>query len=146
MNGRCVVCHLRRVETSGYKSVPAFRCRARISSQFVCKHRRYLQPPGIGQLLPPAANGLVLLHVRYKVRNRSGGDIFPPLCRTVPARTPCSQRARCSSQNPFCKGFECHLEYLSFQFLTFHGQFMHTHVQPVLIAFIRGKLGCSRLS
>ena len=43
-------------------------------SQFVCKHRRYLQPPGIGQLLPPAANGLVLLHVRYKVRNRSGGD------------------------------------------------------------------------
>ena len=36
--------------------------------------------------------------------------------------------------NPFCKGCECHLEYLSFQFLTFHGQFMHTHVQPVLIA------------
>lgn len=94
-------------KTSGYKSRSAFGV-VPVYRSVRCKHRRYLQPPGISSS-PPAANGL-MLHVRF-TRSERSGDIF----RLLP-HSACQNPVRKSAllvTNPFCK-VECHLNIFLF--------------------------------
>ena len=88
MNGRCVVCHLRRVETSGYKSVPAFRCRARISVPVRLQTSPLPSASWYRTASPTSGKWSCTASRPLQGPEPERRRYIPPLCRTVPARTP----------------------------------------------------------